>query len=520
MAVENESRGSALLEAQLIASRERCTALADENTRMASLCNELVFRCVLKGVDVPKNGKKTAAILNALSFSVTAPLHKGICCMRHGNIVRTNASAVYPSRTVVNDSNLDLLCSPEASFCLESLSLSGSRITDSGIARNLKGLRGIRELDISECAGVSDEIAHTLELGMPQLESLDISYTKITNEGLGLLSMLPKLKVLRCRGCHAITDFGLTALGGKDTIIVVDFAETGVTDKSVCRIDQDLPSLECAGFSGCAIGDGSVEALSRIKGLKCVDLSKCFAVTAKGAQHLQALTGLQQLDLSHTQVNATSLGWLAFAPHLLRLCLNHTGREQVGDLGMGPSFVNIRSPVVPHPLPEVGESSPRKGGNRAPPSSSPQLRGSSLKPLMEERTPPSLDPQMAVRTPTLPPSRSCLPPVHQHPSQQQYQHTPQHQHPHQHPHQQPYHPTPQSEHPHQQPPQQQYQHPPQHQNPHQHPHQYPPQHPPQQHYQYTPQQQQQQQQYQQQQPMEEAEYAEFYKTPPPRMKPP
>jgi hypothetical protein len=120
------------------ASRERCTALADENTRLASLCNELVFRCVLKGVDVPKNSKKPAAILNALSFSVTAPLHKGICCMRHGNIVRTNASAVYPSRTVVNDSNLDLLCSPEASFCLESLSLSGSRITDSGIARNLK----------------------------------------------------------------------------------------------------------------------------------------------------------------------------------------------------------------------------------------------------------------------------------------------------------------------------------------------------------------------------------------------
>lgn len=80
---------------------------------------------------------------------------------------------------------------------LESLVLGGwnMKITDAGLM-HLHTLGSLQHLSLCQAQGISDDGMEALTL-LPQLRSLDLTYTEITNQGLTTLLQAPKLRSIR-----------------------------------------------------------------------------------------------------------------------------------------------------------------------------------------------------------------------------------------------------------------------------------------------------------------------------------
>ena len=166
-----------------------------------------------------------------------------------GGRIETNAAgaitAVHLSGSFVADSDLDRIAGlPQ----LEKLDLSHTRITDLGLLR-LKDLRNVRELNLFYA-----------EL--------------VTDEGLAAVKTWPRIECLNFRGVK-VTDNTLALLAGKDTIRALDIGFAEVTDSGL-------------------------QHLVRFKGLRELTIGG-NKMTEVGLEVLRALPNLTHLDISGKQ---------------------------------------------------------------------------------------------------------------------------------------------------------------------------------------------------------------------------
>lgn len=319
--LEQEMRRRAIAEEQLEESRARCAALAAEKERLAAICNDLTFRCVMSDVEVPQE----SLLPNLESFPKELDCSP-YCHNRSGcspNFFHTEHIA--PGRRVFTDATLTSLCDFGPSSSLETLSLAGSRITDAGVAQLCKGLPRLRNLSLSGCVGVSDASASQILSHMTGLQAIDVSGTKMTNEGISHIAQLGELHTLRCGGCKGVTDESLVSLSSRDTMVSIDLSDTGVTDKGVSRFILSLPSLTCISCAGCNISDPSLQAMAQLPGLQCLNISNCESITDQGLSQLQHATKLTALDLSKTPVTSASLAVISSLKNLTYLNLGKAG---------------------------------------------------------------------------------------------------------------------------------------------------------------------------------------------------
>jgi hypothetical protein len=148
---------------------------------------------------------------------------------------------------------------------LEALDLVLTSVTDKGVAR-LSTLKKLRELRICHCSNVTDKGITTLgklanlELlwikenpkvtgtgltglrELTKLRSLDLDWSRITDEGVKALGGHPSLESLALNGCP-ITDQSLSYLPKIPKLRDVAFASTGVTDAGVRAFRERHPSI-------------------------------------------------------------------------------------------------------------------------------------------------------------------------------------------------------------------------------------------------------------------------------------
>ncbi len=138
---------------------------------------------------------------------------------------------------------------------LEGLSLAGnSKITNEGL-RYLNNIPHLTELTFRG-TGIQNAALSILE-GMLFLQYLDVSYTDISDSALPALSVLPRLKELRLKGCSKITDAGIAHLQAVKPLRRLELSETGITDRGInylrrCGLNE-LRILHCWGVTPRAI---------------------------------------------------------------------------------------------------------------------------------------------------------------------------------------------------------------------------------------------------------------------------
>lgn len=168
------------------------------------------------------------------------------------------------------------------------------------IAVNLRGT-WINDADMIELAR------------LPDLERLDLSHTRISDEGMLNLRPAPKIKDLKLFYSEWITDQGMTAI-------------------------KDWKHLRRLNVRGTRISDGTLEIVSHMTGLEALDIAHT-EVTDLGLDHLIALVNLKELSVGRGRLSNFGLVTLRMLPTLTHLDLsgarptppdNPTGRAASG----------------------------------------------------------------------------------------------------------------------------------------------------------------------------------------------
>src|SRR5579864_899515 len=201
-----------------------------------------------------------------------------------------NVKNIDLSFTQISDKSLGCL-DPE----MVSLDVSGTRVTDQGLEQLVRytKLSALRLLQTSiGDAGMS----HVQKLH--ELTLLDLSASKVTDEGVFRLSTLTKLKVFAVNG-------------------------PSVSDKSV-DILAKLPQLTDLDLTSTRVSDRGLEKIASHQNLQKLKLNGCIGVTDLGLKHLKTLPKLTELEISGTSVTDSAIADIASMKQLKVIYLGGT----------------------------------------------------------------------------------------------------------------------------------------------------------------------------------------------------
>jgi hypothetical protein len=147
------------------------------------------------------------------------------------------------------DYDADLLILPSL-WNLESLQLAECNVTEKGLA-SLRSLGQLRELSLMRLShiryggglqGLSDDCLIPIQ-NLTNLETLTLTGNRITDTGLAKLAGLAKLEALDLDATD-VTDAGLVHLQALRQLKTVGLAGTGVTPEGVKKLKSVLPELD------------------------------------------------------------------------------------------------------------------------------------------------------------------------------------------------------------------------------------------------------------------------------------
>jgi endonuclease YncB( thermonuclease family) len=174
---------------------------------------------------------------------------------------------------------------------LRSLDLpSASKVTDAGL-KHLAGLGRMVELNVN-WTGVSAAGVIRLVKGRMMMERLEIAGVPFHDEDLAALRGVPDLRTLSLRRT-LITNEGLAQLKRFEKLRTLSLMNTGV-------------------------GDAGLEHLASLSALEDLDLDRT-AITDAGLAHLKGLSNLRRLQVAHTAVTDAGLKHLENLPNLREL---------------------------------------------------------------------------------------------------------------------------------------------------------------------------------------------------------
>jgi Leucine-rich repeat (LRR) protein len=144
---------------------------------------------------------------------------------------------------------------------------------------------------------------------LPHLERLDLSHTRITDEGLLLLKTAPAIRDLNLCYAEQITDQGMAAI-------------------------KDWKQLKRLNLRGTRISDGTLKIVSHLTQLEALDIANT-PITDNGFDHLIELTRLRELALGRIRLSDIVLEMLRMLPTLTTLDLSGPRSADRPDLASG-----------------------------------------------------------------------------------------------------------------------------------------------------------------------------------------
>lgn len=183
---------------------------------------------------------------------------------------------------------------------LEKLDLSNTKITDEGL-KSLSNLP-LAILNIGQNT-VTDK---GLKYLPPTLISLSLENTQVTDSGLKQLQRLKNLRQLNLRSNEQITDKGSDNLIPLANLFDLDLEGTGISDNCIAKLAK-IPALVSLHIGHTKLSGEKLPVLSKVKMLFANDM----VLTDKFIDNLAAMKSLQTIDLSRT--NLSDEGFLKIA---------------------------------------------------------------------------------------------------------------------------------------------------------------------------------------------------------------
>lgn len=196
------------------------------------------------------------------------------------------------SKSAITDEQLARLPLPNLKY----LDLSGSKVTDQGI-ENLWPLKKLEELDLSRTA-LTDRGLKTLAT-LTNLRSVNLEETAVSNAGIANLGKLPKLRALYLNKT-AIGDASLEHLRNSSFLKNLALHGTRVTDAGMVSLEGlDLTGLY---LSATQVSDAGIEAIDRMPDIQELSLDGT-RITDASAARIARWKNLTFLGLSGTLIS-------------------------------------------------------------------------------------------------------------------------------------------------------------------------------------------------------------------------
>jgi internalin A len=215
-------------------------------------------------------------------------------------------TAIHLANTWINDTEMLDLPAYEK---LQRLDLSHTRISDEGLLR-LRPARNIRELELLYAEQITD-LGMTAIKGWRNLKKLNVRGTRIADETLGILGELRQIEWLDIANT-GVTDNGLENLAPLTNLKHLGMGRSRVSDAAagVIRILSTLESIDLGGPRGTArnqrnrgigpLPSGLVSALTELKELRVIKLGHSEA-DADSLRKLTTLPNVEKLGLEGCQ---------------------------------------------------------------------------------------------------------------------------------------------------------------------------------------------------------------------------
>lgn len=167
------------------------------------------------------------------------------------------------------------------------------------LLKQLHGLPNLQELYLLGTDVSDRELRHLGDL--PNLETIDLSYCKITAAGILQLRSSRKLKCLLLANTRPHTD-----------------------DKTLKQIAAAWPDLESLSLADGGITDAGLTHVRNLRRLRYLNVSRT-QITDNGLKSLAGLTHLTTLHAGYTKISDRGMAHLGKVTSLEKLDLNHTG---------------------------------------------------------------------------------------------------------------------------------------------------------------------------------------------------
>ena len=213
---------------------------------------------------------------------------------------------------------------------LDTLAMTNSAITDTGVAALAKAFPQLEELDLSSNTNLTGAAMRSIA-SLEKLQLLSLVQTRFNDLHTRRLKSLENLEVLDLRGNMEAGDMTLGVVGGLPKLRAFKHRSTIVTDDGIARLaaSENLAALLLQDF---AITSAAGPHLAGCKKLASLEIFRCQGFGSPGVLALAdlPLTRLTLRDLP--QVGDDALAVLAQLPKLKRLALHELA--SVGDTGL------------------------------------------------------------------------------------------------------------------------------------------------------------------------------------------
>jgi internalin A len=196
----------------------------------------------------------------------------------------------------------------DASGRITGIDLRASWVTDSDL-RKLSRYPALKSLNLS-LTRITDQGMQELR-NLPNIEDLDLRYAEyVTDEGIAAIKNWKKLKRLDLHGTKA-SDTALEHIAGIAALETLDAGSIMLTDVGLERLAA-LPNLKALTMGGNKLGDAGLQAFRQMPGITYLDLSGrqgtdsnvwAISMSDVGLDAILTLTRLREL-----RFGCTSLG--------------------------------------------------------------------------------------------------------------------------------------------------------------------------------------------------------------------
>jgi hypothetical protein len=190
---------------------------------------------------------------------------------------------------------------------ITAVNFRASWVTDAEL-RNLTKLTALSSLDLS-LTRVTDQGMQELR-GLPGVVELNLRFAEyVTDEGLAAIKNWKKLKRLVLHGTK-VSDTSLEHIAGISTLEALDLGSVMLTDVALERLTV-LPNLKALTIGGNELGDAGLQALRQMPGLTYLDLSGrqgtdsnvwAISMSDVGLEAVLTLTQLRELRFGCTSI--------------------------------------------------------------------------------------------------------------------------------------------------------------------------------------------------------------------------